>query len=155
MFDLERAGVGRGRTECLPSSLEGIHQSHENTFRPIRADLGTSEANSVRVLLTADGGTVGESNIERFPYIGRRGARRGFVQGVSVASRVTIWAGKEHVAATCVKAHCYWVSFDHSDPSVFKQSLAGKGHWGGSDCDGTIPEMGIVIDEFDTTALPS
>lgn len=36
-----------------------------------------------------------------------------------------------------------------------KQSLAGKGHWGGSDCDGTIPEMGIVIDEFDTTALPS
>ena len=72
----------------------------------MRADLETSEGNGVRELLTADGGTVTVLKFKRLPGIARRGARRGTVQRVPGATRVTIRGGKEQVAATRVKVHC-------------------------------------------------
>jgi hypothetical protein len=82
-------------------------QSQEDTFRAIRVDLVTGEGNGVRVLLTADGGTVAVLKFERLPDIARRGARRGIVQGVPAASRVTVRSGEEQleVAATRFKVH--------------------------------------------------
>ncbi len=95
LIGLVRTGIGRGRTESLPSSLAEIHQSAEITFRAIRADLVTSEGNGDRVLLTADSGTVTVLKFERLPDIARRGACRGIVQRVPRASQVTIRGGKE------------------------------------------------------------
>ncbi len=95
LIGLVHTGIGRGRTESLPSSLAEIHQSAENMFRAIRADLVTSEGNGDRVLLTADGGTVAVLKFERLPDIARRRACRGIVQRVPKASRVTIRGGKE------------------------------------------------------------
>ena len=80
----------------------------------------TSEANGIRVLLTADGRIAGVSHTERLPYVARGGTRQGCVHVVPSASRVTIWAGKEQVAAACVKAHCYCVNFDQLNPLMFK-----------------------------------
>ena len=106
LIGLKSARVGRGRTESLISGLAENRQSQENTFRAKRAYLETSEGNGVRELLTAYGGTVAVLKLERLPFIARRGARRGIIQRVSGASRVTIRAGKEQVAATRVKVHC-------------------------------------------------
>ena len=86
IIGLKPAGVLCGRTESLPSSLSVNCQSQENTSRAIRADLGTSEGNSVRVLLTADVGTIAVLKLERLPEILRRGTRLGVVQRVPDAS---------------------------------------------------------------------
>jgi len=75
-------------------------------FRAIIAALVTSEGNSVRVLLTADGRTVAVLKLECLPDIARRRARRGIVQRMPGVSRVTIRGGKEQVAAARVKHHC-------------------------------------------------
>ena len=75
LIGLEPAGIGRGRTKSLLSFLEEVRQQQENTFRAITADLETSEANGVRVLLTADGGTIAILKFECLAKIDRRGAR--------------------------------------------------------------------------------
>ena len=72
----------------------------------MRVDLETSEGNGVRELLTADGGTVGVRKKKRPLDLARCRARRGTVQHVPGASRVTIRGGKEQVAAARVKVHC-------------------------------------------------
>ena len=103
---LKPGGVGRGRTEYLFSGLEESCQSQENTLGVIRADLVTSESNGVRVLVTLDGGTVAELNIECLPDSLSRGARFRIVQLMPIAIRQTALGGEERIAAGCVKLHC-------------------------------------------------
>jgi hypothetical protein len=42
---------------------------------------------------------------------------------------------------------CYSVNFGHDNLLVSKRGLTSKGHWRGTDGDGAIPELGIVIGE--------
>ena len=75
MIGLEPARIGRGRTKCLLSFLDEVCQPQENTFRAIKADLETGEGNGVRVLLTADSGTIAILKFECLANVNRRGAR--------------------------------------------------------------------------------